>query len=102
MVTEVTFSPVTQEDRGLIECVGYDLKGQSVGTVGSLNLKKVLGKSKFNRVPTQAFRLITQMYLSIGRLNPIALRMAKTLWSFGRSECYRVKTINFPFFPNGK
>ena len=46
MVTEVTFSPVTQEDRGVIECVGYDLKGQSVGTVGSLNLKKVLGKSK--------------------------------------------------------
>ena len=23
--------------------------------------------------------------------NPIALRMAKTLWSFGRSECNRVK-----------
>ena len=25
------------------------------------------------------------------RLNPIALRMAKTLWSFGRSVCNRVK-----------
>ena len=25
--------------------------------------------------------------------NPIALRMAKTLWSFGRSECNRVKNI---------
>ena len=24
-------------------------------------------------------------------LNPIALRTAKTLWSFGRSECNRVK-----------
>ena len=24
-------------------------------------------------------------------LNPIALRMAKTLWSFGRTECKRVK-----------
>ena len=24
-------------------------------------------------------------------INPIALRMAKTLWSFGRSECSRVK-----------
>ena len=24
--------------------------------------------------------------------NPIALTMAKTLWSFGRSECNRVKT----------
>ena len=23
-------------------------------------------------------------------LNPIALRMAKTLWSFGHSECNRV------------
>ena len=23
-------------------------------------------------------------------LNPFALRMAKTLWSFGRSECKRV------------
>ena len=26
--------------------------------------------------------------------NPIALRMAKTLWSFGHSECYRVKIRN--------
>ena len=25
-------------------------------------------------------------------INPSALRMAKTLWSFGRSECSRVKT----------
>ena len=25
------------------------------------------------------------------RVNPIALRMAKTLWSFGHSECNRVK-----------
>ena len=38
------------------------------------------------------------------RLNPIALRMAKTLWSFGHSQCNRVKmygnaTILFlPFF----
>ena len=23
--------------------------------------------------------------------NPIALRMAKTIWSFGRSECNRIK-----------
>ena len=28
--------------------------------------------------------------------NPIALRMAKTLWSFGRSECNRVKGKNIP------
>ena len=26
--------------------------------------------------------------------NPIALRMAKTLWSFGHSECKRVKKEN--------
>ena len=26
-------------------------------------------------------------------LNPIALRTAKTLWSFGRSECNRVKEL---------
>ena len=25
--------------------------------------------------------------------NPIALRMAKTLWSFGRSECNRMKSL---------
>ena len=28
----------------------------------------------------------------ISGVNPIALRMAKTLWSFGHSECNRVKT----------
>ena len=29
--------------------------------------------------------------------NPIALRMAKTLWSFGHSECNRVKErVLFP------
>ena len=27
------------------------------------------------------------------RLNPIALRTAKTLWSFGHSECSRVKVL---------
>ena len=27
-------------------------------------------------------------------LNPIALRTAKTLWSFGHSECNRVKGMN--------
>ena len=31
-------------------------------------------------------------------LNPIALRMAKTLWSFGHSECNRVKLYRFNFF----
>ena len=28
------------------------------------------------------------------RINPTALTMAKTLWSFGRSECNRVKVSN--------
>ena len=33
-------------------------------------------------------------------LNPIALRMAKTLWSFGLSECDRVNT--YAVAPNYK
>ena len=28
------------------------------------------------------------------KINPIALRMAKTLWCFGHSECNRVKILN--------
>ena len=28
-----------------------------------------------------------------GMFNPIALRLAKTLWSFGHSECNRVKVL---------
>ena len=31
----------------------------------------------------------------IVRLNPIALRMAKTLWSFGHSECNWVKVYDY-------
>ena len=31
--------------------------------------------------------------LLMGKVNPIALRMAKTLWSFGHSECNRVKEL---------
>ena len=30
--------------------------------------------------------------------NPVALRMAKTLWSFGHSECNRVKESNSAIF----
>ena len=29
------------------------------------------------------------------KFNPIALRRAKTLWSFGRSECSRVKVLEY-------
>ena len=29
----------------------------------------------------------------LGKFNPIALRTAKTLWSFGRSECNRVNGV---------
>ena len=29
----------------------------------------------------------------LSSFNPIALRMAKTLWSFGRSECSRIKNL---------
>ena len=35
--------------------------------------------------------------LSEQLFNPIALRMAKTLWSFGQSECNRVKGCYFEF-----
>ena len=35
------------------------------------------------------------MSVSLAILNPIALRMAKTLLSFGHSECYRVKIYTF-------
>ena len=39
---------------------------------------------------SNSFRLspVTKLVLCF---NPIALRMAKTLWSFGRSECSMVK-----------
>ena len=33
-----------------------------------------------------------------GLFNPTALRRAKTLWSFGNSECIRVKKRNHPFY----
>ena len=33
-------------------------------------------------------------FVQIGRtISPIALRTAKTLWSFGRSECNRIKWL---------
>ena len=32
-------------------------------------------------------------------ISPIALRMAKTLWSFGLSECNRVKNFNAKWDP---
>ena len=31
-------------------------------------------------------------------INPIALKTSKTLWSFGRSECNRVKEMDFQNF----
>ena len=37
--------------------------------------------------------LSVQFELILEIINPIALRMAKTLWSFGRSECNRVKVV---------
>ena len=33
------------------------------------------------------------MALGVPILNPVALRMAKTLWSFDHSECNRVKCV---------
>ena len=37
-------------------------------------------------------QLLTMFELDRSVINPIALRMAKTLWSFGRSECNRVNS----------
>ena len=42
--------------------------------------------SQINTVQRMTAALYSQT-----RLNPIALRTAKTLWSFGHSECNRVK-----------
>lgn len=37
--TTITFAAVTEYDRGPLECVGYDLRGRPVGTVGKLKLR---------------------------------------------------------------
>ena len=37
------------------------------------------------------FSFLWLSYTILNSLNPIALRMAKALWSFGRSECNMVK-----------
>ena len=34
---------------------------------------------------------MTHKFGSLTQLNPVALRMAKTLWSIGLSECNRIK-----------
>ena len=36
---------------------------------------------------------MSQKYLD-SLFNPIALRTAKIVWSFGRSECNRIKVLN--------
>ena len=47
---------------------------------------------KKDRVPENvAFALMHEQLGKKVFINPIALRTAKTLWSFGRSECNRVK-----------
>ena len=50
---------------------------KQINMVDSINLK-IAYEHKFSAMMAQM-------------LNPIALRMAKTLWSFGHSECNRVK-----------
>ena len=39
------------------------------------------------------YLVIYNIYIVLFLFIPIALRMAKTLWSFGRSECNRVKDM---------
>ena len=38
---------------------------------------------------------VTDSFKVMSSFNPIALRMVKTLWSFGHSECNRNKGKNF-------
>ena len=38
-----------------------------------------------------------QCMAAFADINPIALRTARTPWSFGRSECNRVKVIGYTF-----
>ena len=40
-----------------------------------------------------SLRLKTEKRKGMHEFNPIALRTAKTLWSFGHSECNRVKRM---------
>ena len=37
------------------------------------------------------FKILT---FSVCTINPIALRTAKTLWSFGHSECHRINILD--------
>ena len=55
--------------------------------------------------------MVMQNLFEVVYVNPIALRMAKTLWSFGHSECSRVRedlhervathTFSFAIFSSG-
>ena len=63
---------------------GFSLQWRQTGSQQKLSpTEKVIEKSGE-----------VSMYLSIHR-NPIALRLAETLWSFGHFECNRVKVYGY-------
>ena len=52
---------------------------------------RIKDKIANSKVPDEELQYLLQSeHISV---NPIALRTAKTLWSFGHSECNRVKDI---------
>lgn len=57
-------------------------------------LKKAIGRTIFDKVRMFCDVLLLSLWKTV---NPFALRMTKTLWSFGHSECTRVKTIFITF-----
>ena len=54
-------------------------------------LKFILKKKKNRNRKSDLCGEQMSKYKNLTYINPIALRMAKTLWSFGRSECNMVK-----------
>ena len=50
----------------------------------------ILNYTKTNSTITKILHCLD---VAVFTLNPFALRMAKTLWSFGRSECNKVKNV---------
>ena len=57
------------------------------------NGKHLRLRNTFSRVVTLLFSFFPPFSVGV-KHNPTALRRAKTLWSFGRSKCSRVKLTN--------
>ena len=70
---------------------GYTFKGSYTSILASLPSTEPALKGK----NLLLLELITS-FKTRPHFNPIVLRMAKTLWSFGHSECNRVKELPPP------